>query len=112
IRNPGNRVHVDSFLHLEFDRKMAGRILRVGVPNGTENGMFHFGKIIVSGMVASMGTTSITANAVSNSLAAVTNIPGMAIGLAMVTVIGQCVGAGEYTQAKRYTIRLQAVACL
>lgn len=64
--------------------------------------MFQFGKILVQSLIATFGTYSIAANAVSNNLAQMQIIPGMAMSLAMVTVIGQCIGANDYQQAKYY----------
>ena len=57
---------------------------------------------LVSSLIAMFGTTAITANAIANNLASFECIPGNALGLAMITVIGRCVGAGDYEQAKYY----------
>ena len=43
-------------------------------------------------------------------MAGFANIPGIAIGLAIVTVIGRCIGAGEKEQAKYYSKRLLGLA--
>ena len=91
---------------------MIKKILNIGVPNGLENGMFQIGKILVQGLIATFGTAAIAANAAANSIASLPQIPSTAVGLAMVTVIGQCVGAGEYEQAKRYTRRLTMLSYL
>ena len=90
----------------EFDGAMVKRILRIGIPSGLENGAFQVGKLLVASLVTSFGTASIAANAISGSIASISNIPGAAIGLAMVTVVGQCIGAGDYEQAKHYVRRL------
>lgn len=36
-------------------------------------------------------------------------IPGSAIGLALVTIVGQCVGAGDYEQAVYYTKKMMKI---
>ena len=61
---------------------------------------------LVLNLVAMFGTTSIAANAVANSLTAFQVLPGIAIGLALLTVIARCVGAGDYEQAQYYNRRL------
>ena len=76
-------------------RDVIGKILKIGIPSGVENGMFQIGKLLVSSLTATFGTAAIAANAVANSVAGFANIPGIAIGLAIVTVIGRCIGAGE-----------------
>lgn len=91
-------------------RDVIGKILKIGIPSGIENGMFQIGKLLVSSLTATFGTAAIAANAVANSIAGFANIPGIAIGLAMVTVIGRCIGAGEKEQAKHYSIRLLGLA--
>ena len=105
----GGRVQLHQPLKPEYHREMVRGILRVGVPNGLENGMFQIGKILVQGLVASFGTAVIAANAMANNIAMIPHVSGSAIGLAMVTVVGQCVGAGEFGQARRYIFRLTAL---
>ena len=68
--------------------------------------MFQLGKILVLSLVSSFGTFAIAANAVCNVVAMFEILPGMALNLAMTTVIAQCVGAGAYDQVKYYTKKL------
>lgn len=90
--------------------EVIGQILKIGIPSGIENGMFQIGKLLVSSLTATFGTAAIAANAVANSIAGFANIPGIAIGLSMVTVIGRCIGAGEKEQAKYYSKTLLKLA--
>lgn len=110
VRNPANLIHVDEKLRLGYQPSMIRRILSIGIPNGLENSMFQIGKILVTSLVATFGTASIAANAVSNTIATFQIIPGNAIGLALITVVGQCVGAKDYKQARYYTRKLLFVA--
>ena len=103
LRNRANPIHIVSYRRLTLRFDMIKRILQVGVPNGLENGMFQFGKILVQGLIATFGTSAIAANAVGNSVAGIAIIPGSAIGLAMITIVGRCVGAQDYDQARYYT---------
>ena len=107
-----NLIYIDHPFRPEFRFDMVRRILHIGVPNGLENGMFQIGKLIVQRTVTTFGTAAIAANAVCNSVSAITNIPGTAVGLALITVVGQCIGAGDYKQAVYYTKRLMRVAYL
>ena len=99
-------VHIDRTLRYHPDGRMIRRILSIGVPNGLENSMFQLGKILVLSLVSSFGTFAIAANAVCNVVAMFEILPGMALNLAMTTVIAQCVGAGAYDQVKYYTKKL------
>ncbi len=110
LHKENNQVSVRNLRHWEIQPWMIKSILRIGIPNGLENGIFQIGKIIMQGLTASFGTAAIAANAMGNSIMVITTIPGQAIGLAMVTVVGHCVGAGKYKQAKRYTLLLTGIA--
>lgn len=106
LRNQNNIVHIKSMLPLTIKPKMIATILRIGVPTGLENGMFQFGKLMVSGLISSFGTAAITANAVGNSISTLACVPGSAVGLGLITVVGQCMGAGKADEAARYTKQL------
>ena len=86
-------LHIERTLKIRFDGRMIRKILAIGVPNGLENSMFQLGKILVLSLVSTFGTYAIAANAVSNAIALFQILPGMAISLAITTVISQCVGA-------------------
>lgn len=108
----GHRIHIDHLLHFEFRGHLVKKILRIGVPNGLENGMFQIGKLLVLGLVTPLGTSATAANAIANSVAGVVNVPGNAISLSLITVVGQCMGAGDSKQAVRYTRKLMTIVYL
>ena len=109
LTNQDLPLHIRKPLSFRFDGKLLQRILRIGVPNGLENSMFQLGKILVLSLVSSFGTASIAANAVGNAVAMFGVAPGMAMNLATVTVISQCVGAGAFDQVKYYTKKLMKI---
>ena len=90
--------------------RLIQRILRVGIPAGIENGMFQIGKLSVSSLTSTLGTAAIAANAVANTTTTFLNIPANAVGMAALTVVGQCLGAGEKEQAVYYSRRLMLTA--
>ena len=89
-----------------FQPTLIGQILYIGIPSGIENGIFELGRIVVVSMISTFGTVQIAANAVANNLDSISIIIGQAMGLAMITVVGQCMGAGEPEQASRQTRKL------
>lgn len=105
-------LHIEKSLHYRFDFKMIKRILSIGIPNGLENSMFQLGKILVLSLVSTFGTYAIAANAVSNAVAQFQILPGMAMSLAITTVISRCIGAGDYEQVKYYTKKLMTITYL
>lgn len=105
-----NPFRIERMADLKPERRQIRPILALGVPSGLENGMFQIGKLCVSSLTATLGTSAIAANAVANAVATVSNIPGNTIGLAAIPVIGQCLGAGDKKQAKSYAKLLLGAA--
>lgn len=91
---------------LPLHPRMVRNILHIGIPSAFENSLFQLGRVVVVSMIALFGTTQTSANAVANNLDGVSIIIGQAMGLAMVTVVGQCIGAGDTSQAVHYTKKL------
>ena len=85
-------------------------ILRIAVPGGIENGLFALGKVLVTSIVSQFGTVQIAANGVSNSINQIAIIVVSAVNLAVITVVGQCMGAREYAQAEYYAKKLMKVS--
>lgn len=85
---------------------MMQKILHIGIPSAFENSIFQLGRVVVVSMIALFGTSQTSANAVANTLDSLGIIIGQAMGLAMVTVVGQCIGAGDTRQAVYYTKKL------
>ena len=111
LRNPKNTVYLMKG-KFHFEPKVVKRILMIGIPNGIENGLFQLGRVLVVSIIAGFGTVQIAANGVANSLDGMGTIVGQAMSLAMITVIGQCVGAGDERQVRYYTKRLLGMTYL
>ena len=94
------------------DRFVVKNILHFGVPNGIEGSMFQLGKILLLSTVSVLGTASVAANAIGNTLASFQVVPGTALGLAIVTVVSRCAGASEYDRARYYTKKMMRTAYL
>lgn len=88
------------------------KILQIGIPSGVENSIFQLGRVVGVGFITLFGTTQIAANAVANNLDGLGILPAQAMNLALITVIGQCVGAGDYKQAEYYTKKLMKLTYL
>ena len=120
ITRPTLQVYVEDLLHPRLQRQMVRAILGIGVPAGIENGMFQIGKLLVLRLVTSFDVgvdllvrgSAVAANAIGGSIASFINVPGQAVGLSMVTVIGQCMGASDHEQAVGYTKKLMKVSYL
>ncbi|MGN1004816.1 MAG: MATE family efflux transporter [Oscillospiraceae bacterium] len=103
-RRPGQKIEVGKLTALRPDWKVILLVLSIGLPTGVENAMFQFGKLMVQSTVSTLGTTAIAANAVVTVLEYMSSMPSTAIGTGMMTVAGQCIGAGKLDEAK-YNIK-------
>ncbi len=106
LANPHNEIFLSHILRFDFKPGIVRSILKVGIPNGLENSIFQVGKLIVAGLVSTFGTAAIASNAICGSINGFVCVPGNAIGLGIITVVGQCMGAGRSDLARRYVGKL------
>ena len=109
LKQPKQDLYVDSYLSIRPEFQSIQQILKIGIPTGIENGMFQFGKLVIQSTVSTMGTTAIAAQAMVAMLESFACQASIGIGLGMMTVVGKCVGAKEYEQARHYTILLTKI---
>ena len=78
--NKKNQVSVNSKQIMNLDTIMAGRILRVAVPNAIEGGLFQAAKVVLGSLIATFGTAQIAANGIGQTIwslaAVVTSLGG------------------------------------
>ena len=107
---PVGELHLERRSVFHFQRKMMGRILRIGIPSACENSMFQLGRTVVVSMIALFGTVHTSANAVAGTIDNLACIAGNAMSIAMVTVVGQCVGAGDERQVIYYIKKMMLLS--
>ncbi len=106
ISNKNHEIYINLREKFRLDFHVMKKILGIGIPGSLENSVFQLGRILVISMIAGFGTAQVAANAVANNLDSLGCIPGQALGLAVVTVVGQCIGAGDYDSARQYEQKL------
>ena len=89
---------------------MIRKILSLGIPSGIENSMFQLGKLAVQSTVSTLGTAAIAAQAMTNILENLNGIAGIGVGIGLMTVVGQCLGAGRKDEAIYYIKKLSLLA--
>ncbi len=112
ISNKNHEIYINLREKFRLDFHVMKKILGIGIPGSLENSVFQLGRILVISMIAGFGTAQVAANAVANNLDSLGCIPGQALGLAVVTVVGQCIGAGDYDSARQYEQKLLKFAYL
>ena len=90
----------------QWNRDLLKRMLSIAIPNGVESGIFQFVKVALSSVVALFGTYQIAANGISQSIWSVAALISVTMGPVFITVIGQCMGAGDIQQAEYYFRKL------
>ncbi len=109
LRNRSNDIYIEKLFRYKPNFRIIKRILGIGIPNGMENGMFQFGKLLTQSLISTLGTAAIAANAVAHVIASFVYAAGGSFGIAMITVVGMCVGAGEEKQARMYVKKIIGV---
>lgn len=110
LKQPKQDLYIDSYLSIRPEIETITKILKIGIPTGIENGMFQFGKLVIQSTVSTMGTTAIAAQAMVAMLENFACQASIGIRLGMMSVVGKCVGAKEYEQARHYIILLTKYA--
>lgn len=105
-RKPKQAIVIDHYLRIRPDWHLIGTILSIGIPAGIENGMFQFGKLAIQSTVSTLGTTAIAAQAMTAILEQFNGMAAIGIGLGLMTIAGQCIGAGRIDEARKYTRQL------
>jgi putative MATE family efflux protein len=108
--NKNNEIFIRFSEIFSWQGSMIKRILNIAVPNGLENGIVQLGRVLLVSIIAMFGTAQIAANGIANSLVGVACSFALAMNLAIVTVVGQCIGAGDYEQAAYYNKRLTKIS--
>lgn len=106
IRNKSNVVTISIKEIFSWQLAFITKILKIAVPNGIENGLFQLSKIVLISIIARFGTQQIAANGVANSIDYVAAMIVTGMSLAVVTVVGQSIGAKDYELAIYYIKKL------
>ncbi len=103
-------IVLNHYFSIRPDCRLIGMVLAIGIPSGIENGMFQFGKLAIQSTVSTLGTANIAAQAMAIIFENLNGIAGIGIGIAMMTVVGQCIGAGKTEEAKYYICKMTLYA--
>lgn len=110
LSKPKLDIVVKDYAAIRPDFGLIKSILAIGIPSGIEGGMFQFGKLAIQSTVSTLGTVAIAAQAMANILENVNGVFGVGVGMCLMTVVGQCLGAGRKEEAKYYIVKLSGIA--
>ena len=106
LRNPSQTICVNRYYTIRPDWDLIKRVLYIGIPSGIENSMFQFGKLAIQSTVSTLGTTAIAAQAMTNMLEMLNGTAVIGVGIGLMTVVGQSLGAGRKDEAVYYMKKL------
>jgi len=112
VKDKTRYINLCGITKIKFDGSMIKRILNIGIPSGLESSMFQIGKILVTRIFTAFGTAAIAANAVGATINSLAFMPGSGYGMGLLIVVGQCIGAGDYLAAKKYTKKIMILSYL
>lgn len=106
----GQEIVVRDYFKIRPNWFMIKRILGIGIPSGVENSMFQLGKLAIQSTVSTLGTAAIAAQAMTNILENLNGIAAIGVGVGLMTIVGQCLGAGRKDEAVYYIKKLCVIA--
>ena len=106
----GQEIVVRDYFKIRPDWSVIRRILGLGIPSGIENSMFQLGKLAIQSTVSTLGTAAIAAQAMTNILENLNGIAAIGVGVGLMTIVGQCLGAGRQDEAVYYIKKLCVIA--
>ena len=110
LRRDRQPIVVRDYYKIRPDWRMIRRILGLGIPSGVENSMFQLGKLAIQSTVSTLGTVAIAAQAMTNILENLNGIAAIGVGVGLMTIVGQCLGAGRKDEAIYYIRKLCVIA--
>lgn len=110
LRSDHAPISIRNYFSIRPDFHLIKKILFIGIPSGIENSMFQFGKLAIQSTVSTLGTVAIAAQAMTNILENLNGIAAIGIGIGLMTVVGQCLGANRQDEAIYYIKKLSWLA--
>lgn len=112
LKNREAPVFLENLRKIRFKKDMLKKVLRIGVGNGIEGGLTQLGSILLSMMLSSLGAASVAVYSIACKLCSIGWALLSALDVVLMTVAGQCIGAGEREQAKMYVKKFMRYAAI
>ena len=112
IMSPKSHIRLNRLLWYKFTKGIQKDILTLGVPTGAEQLLFQIGRLIAQMMIIGMGTAVMAANVVAMNMMGFVMIPGNALAISLMVMIGQRVGRCEFDDISKTTFFATGVAAV
>jgi len=94
------RFKIKNALKVNFS--ILKKIMFIGIPFAMEQMFFNGGKLLTQTFIVQLGTMALTVNAIANSISMLFQIGGTSLSVAVVTVVGQCIGRKDTEDARKF----------
>ncbi len=100
LRKAGD-IYKLQWREVRVDRRMLGRIVRIGIPAGMQSVMYNLSNIIIQAGVNTLGTDNVTAWATYGKVDGLFWMMINALGIAVTAFVGQNFGAGRTDRVRK-----------
>ncbi len=100
-----NDMHHLEYSRIYLDRRMLGRIIRIGLPAGLQSIMYSSSNVLIQASINSLGTDTVAAWTAYSKIDSLFWMIVSAFGISITTFVGQNYGAGK-TQRLRKGVRI------
>jgi putative MATE family efflux protein len=87
--------------HMVFDRHLFGQAMRIGLPSAVQQTLVAMGFMALQRIVNGFGTDAVAAYTAAGRLDSFAAMPAMNFSMALVTFVGQNLGAGKPERVKK-----------
>ncbi|MED4228401.1 MATE family efflux transporter [Neobacillus cucumis] len=91
---------------LHIDVAILKKVMFIGLPFAAEQLFFNGGKLLTQTFIVQLGTLALTSYAIANSIALLFQIGPNSLSIAIVTVVGQCIGKRNVQDARKFIISM------
>jgi len=95
---------------LRWDKDIAARLMKLGLPVGIMNSVTAFGMVLVQSVVNSMGSLIVASYSVARKIMGALDQAISVLGMSLSTFVGQNVGSGKFERAKKGVRSTMAVS--
>lgn len=86
---------------ISFDKKMAKRVIKIGLPTGIQNMVISFSNILVQASINGFGSLAMAGFGAYMKIDGFNILPVMSFSMAVTTFVGQNYGAGKIDRVKK-----------
>lgn len=108
--NASVRFKIKNALQLDFS--ILKKVMFIGIPFAAEQIFFNGGKLLTQTFIVQLGTLALTENAIGSSITLLFQIGPNALSIAIVTIVGQCMGRRNIGDARKFTKSFIALSSL